>query len=97
MSNLAITGQHSSVDTLPSQLKLGASLTVHISGIGDLYNSENLTGGVPPDPKHTIEGFSIELDSGSPYQFEYMAVTLDGIPSGWVRNGLFVGSRGLDG
>lgn len=79
------------------RLKLAASLTTHRSMVGDETNTESLAGGVPSDDERTIEGFSVQIDPASPYQFEYLAVTLDGVPSGWVRSGVFVGSRGLNG
>ncbi|MDE8348878.1 MAG: GSCFA domain-containing protein, partial [Acidocella sp.] len=80
-----------------SEIQFNGSLTVHLSGIGDIKNTVSLSGGFPSDPSHMIEGFCVEMDPGCSYQFEYMAVTNENIPSGWARNGIFVGSRGLDG
>ncbi len=96
MATLATAEQTSLVIDAADPVRLAASLVAHVSYVGDVRNN-GLIGGLPSDPMRTIEGFSIEVDQESPYQLEYMIITLDGELSGWVKPGVFVGSRSKNG
>jgi hypothetical protein len=72
-----------------------ATLTAHVSGVGDVFRTGYLEIGGQATGRTAIEGFSIALERTAPFGLEYKALLQDGTWTAWSTPGLFVGSRGM--
>jgi len=75
------------------KLGLKASITVHLSYVGDVTVADRLVGGVRGS-RHRIQAFALDFPEETPGELSYRALLEDGSWTEWVTDGKFAGKPG---